>query len=183
MVVDYLVSCGHRRIARVAGIPRFWHTKIRTHAFLDAARAAGVRPVVLEADYTGESGAAAARELMHGRLRPTAILYDNDLMAVSGLSAVQQLGIEVPAELSIVAWDDSPLCELVHPALTALTRDIVGYGGHAARALSQLSAGADVPDFAEATPVLTIRGSSGPAPQPAGAARRARTEPRLASAR
>ena len=69
----------------------------------------------MEGDYTGENGAAATRRLLQGAEPPTAIVYDNDLMAVSGLGAAQQSGVEVPAELSIVAWDDSPLCEVVHP--------------------------------------------------------------------
>lgn len=164
-VVEYLARSGHQRIARVTGIPRFWHTKIRTDAFLAAARAAGVQPVVTEADYTGENGAAATRRLLQSREPPTAIFYDNDLMAVSGLSAAQSMGVDVPAELSIVAWDDSPLCEFVHPPLTALTRDVAAYGAHAARALAQVAAGAAVHSFEEAQLVLTIRDSTGPPPR------------------
>ena len=82
-------------------------------------------------------------------------------MAVSGLSAAQQMGVQVPADLSIVAWDDSTLCELVHPPLTALTRDVAAYGAHAARALAQAAAGAEVGNHEEPTPVLTVRGSTG----------------------
>ena len=123
-VVEYLARAGHRGIARVTGIPRFWHTKIRTDAFRSAAQAVGARAVLLEGDYPGENGAAATRQLLRGAEPPTAIVYDNDLMAVSGLGAAQQAGVEVPAELSIVALDDSAFCEVVHPPLTALTRDV-----------------------------------------------------------
>lgn len=56
-------------------------------------------------------------------------------MAVAGLSVAREMGLTVPNDLSIVAWDDSPLCRLVHPALTALGRDIPAYGAHAARHL------------------------------------------------
>ena len=85
-------------------------------------------------------------------------------MAVSGLGVAQQAGLRVPGDLSIVAWDDSPLCEFVHPPLTALTRDVAAYGAHAARALAQAAGGAAVRHFEEPTPVLTIRGSTGMAP-------------------
>lgn len=164
-VVEYLAAAGHRRIARVTGIPRLWHTKIRTDAFRAAARAAGVHSVQREGDYSGERGAAATRELLQGSAPPTAILYDNDLMAVSGLSAAQQLGVEVPAQLSIVAWDDSAFCEVVHPPLSALTRDVAAYGGHAARVLMRAAAGVEVGSSEQPMAVLTVRGSTGPAPR------------------
>jgi DNA-binding LacI/PurR family transcriptional regulator len=164
-VVEYLTGLGHTRLARVTGIPRFWHTKIRTDAFLEAAQSAGSDAVCVEADYTGEHGASATRRLLRARRPPTAILYDNDIMAVSGLSAVQQMGFDVPADLSIVAWDDSPLCELVHPPLTALTRDVAAYGAHAAQTLIQVAGGAAAGNFEEAVPVLTPRGSTGRAPR------------------
>jgi DNA-binding LacI/PurR family transcriptional regulator len=85
-------------------------------------------------------------------------------MAISGLSEAQRLGVDVPAELSIVAWDDSPLCELVHPPLTALSRDIPAYGAHAARTLAQVVSGEVVSHFQEEPPVLTLRGSTGSPP-------------------
>ena len=74
------------------------------------------------------------------------------------------MGVEVPAELSIVAWDDSPLCELVHPPLTALSRDIPAYGAHAARTLARVASGETVGHFQEEPPVLTLRGSTGSPP-------------------
>lgn len=164
-VVDYLAEAGHRRIARVSGIPRLWHTKIRTDAFRDAAAARSMDAELVEGDYTGEKGAAATLSLLEGSHPPTAIVYDNDLMAVSGLSAAQRIGVEVPAELSIVAWDDSPLCEFVYPPLTALSRDSAACGAHAARILIQAAAGGAVGNHQEAVPGLTVRGStSAPAP-------------------
>ena len=160
-VVEYLAGAGHQRIARVTGIPRLWHTKIRTDAFRAATRAVGLEAVLMEGDYTGENGAKATVRLLEDRHPPTAIVYDNDLMAVSGLGAAQQKGVEVPAELSIVAWDDSAFCQVVHPPLTALTRDVAAYGAHAARGRAQAAAGAEVGHYQAPTPVLTVRGSTG----------------------
>jgi DNA-binding LacI/PurR family transcriptional regulator len=161
-VVDYLAGLGHRRLARVGGIPRYWHTKLRGDALQEVARAAGLEAVsVVEGDYTGEHGAEATRTLLQSARPPTAILYDNDLMAMSGLSIAQHMGVQVPAELSIVAWDDSALCELVHPSLTALHRDIAAAGAEGARRLVGLAGGAEVGDFQEPPPVLIERGSTG----------------------
>lgn len=172
MVVDHLVGLGHRRIARVGGIPRYWHTRLRSQAFEEVAQSAGIEAVSVESDYTGEHGAEATKALLIGPTPPTAILYDNDLMAVSGLSIATQMGIDVPAALSIVAWDDSILCELVHPAITALRRDIAAIGAAGARLLTALADGEPASDLAEASPQLTIRASTGPVRLDAEAAQR-----------
>lgn len=122
----------------------------------------GVRAVSVPGDYTGEHGAAATKELLSSTRPPTAILYDNDLMAVSGLSVASQLGVHVPAQLSVVAWDDSALCELVHPSVTALHRDVAAVGAQGARSLLALAAGQDVAHRQEPEPTLQPRGSTGP---------------------
>jgi len=167
LVVDHLTELGHRRIARVGGIARYWHTKLRSDAFERVTAAVGVDAVSVASDYTGEHGAEATRELLLSTAPPTAIVYDNDLMAVAGLSVATAMGVEVPAELSIVSWDDSILCELVHPPITSLRRDIAATGAEAARRLLALADGTPVGDFAEDLPVLTVRGSTAPPPGPA----------------
>lgn len=158
--LSHLVGLGHRRIARVAGPEQLLHTRIRTEAFAACAWELGVEYRTVASDYSGEQGAAATRELLLGPRRPTALVYDNDVMAVSGLSAAQGLGLRVPADVSMLAWDDSALCELVHPSLTALSRDIAEHGAHAARVLRQAAGGADCGDLRDPDPVLTLRGST-----------------------
>jgi DNA-binding LacI/PurR family transcriptional regulator len=171
-VVEYLAGLGHRRVARVGGPGRYWHSKLRADAFARAALDRGLEAVSVECDYTGEQGAEATGKLLAGRSRPSAILYDNDLMALAGLATAQRLGLDVPADLSVVAWDDSALCELVHPPLTALRRDIAAVGEQAARRLILVAGGSPVGDLQEPAPVLAVRGSTGrPAGPGAGAAK------------
>jgi DNA-binding LacI/PurR family transcriptional regulator len=79
---------------------------------------------------------------------------------MSGLGVAQHMGVRVPGELSIVAWDDSVLCELVHPSLTALRRDIAAAGAEGARRMVELVGGSEVGDFQEPPPVLVRRGST-----------------------
>ncbi|MGJ6969834.1 LacI family DNA-binding transcriptional regulator [Streptosporangium sp. G11] len=157
--IDYLIALGHRRIARVAGLPKLVHTAQRDTAFTQACGTL-VEHVIIHTDYSGEEGAYATRRLLSSPSRPTAIIYDNDIMAVAGLSVAQEMSIIVPQELSIVAWDDSPLSQVVHPALTALTRDIPAYGAHAAQRLLALIAGERVPAFEDQAARLTPRGST-----------------------
>jgi DNA-binding LacI/PurR family transcriptional regulator len=161
MVVEYLAALGHRRIARVAGPPGLLHTELRGRAFDEvAARLELESAVTLVTDYSPEQGAQVTRRLLSAATRPTAILYDNDVMAVAGTSVAHEMAVDVPQDLSIVAWDDSVLCEIVHPALTALKRDIVAYGTHAAERLLELLGGATVPDLEDAMPRLVARGST-----------------------
>ncbi|RKE23059.1 LacI family DNA-binding transcriptional regulator [Streptomyces sp. TLI_171] len=163
--VDYLVALGHRRIARVAGLPALDHTQVRIAAFRAAMLRHGLgEPRVVETDYTAEEGAQATRALLSRRDRPTAILYDNDVMAVAALNVAQEMGIPVPGELSILAGDDSQLCVLVRPALTALTRDIQAYGLHTAQVLLDLIDGRPPRSHQEQTARLTVRGSTAAPP-------------------
>ncbi len=159
--VEYLAALGHRRIARVGGIPGLVHTAFRSEAFGRAASDLGlVSALTVPTDYTGEDGARATRRLLSMAKRPTALIYDNDIMAIAGLAVAQEMGLSVPADLSIVAWDDSPICRLVHPPLTALTRDIAAYGTHAARMLLAAIDGKPVGSMHDEPARLTPRGST-----------------------
>ena len=162
--VAYLVSLGHRRIARVSGLDDLSHVQIRDRAFLDATRAHQASGQILVADFSAESGRAATRALVDSPEAPTAIMFDNDLMAVSALSALTELGVAVPAAMSILAWDDSPLCEITHPQLSAMSHDVMGAGAHVARRLFDLLEGVPPAAYLDATPALKVRGSTAPPP-------------------
>jgi DNA-binding LacI/PurR family transcriptional regulator len=160
----YLAATGHRRIARVAGPPDFAHTRERGEAFEAAAEELGLGGIpCVYTDYSGEDGARATRRLLSGTERPTAVVYDNDVMAVAALGVAQEMGVAVPGELSLVAWDDSELCRLVHPALTAVSRPVPEYGQRAAEVLLAHVRGEPVADVLLDPPVLVPRGSTAPA--------------------
>lgn len=162
--VRWLVELGHRRIGRVAGMPEFSHTQIRDRSFEEAVAAENVCGTIVHADYSDAAGRRATRELWSLPERPTAVLYDNDLMAVAGLSAFSELGVEVPTEVSLLAWDDSDLCTITHPQLSALHHDVMAFGGHVGRRLFDLLAGVEPAAHPDSTPVLTKRESTAPPP-------------------
>jgi DNA-binding LacI/PurR family transcriptional regulator len=171
-VVRHLAGLGHRRIARVGGCARYWHSVLRSEAFASVMEAAGLAPLSVEADYTAEHGAQATMGLLGSAEPPTAIIYDSDVMATAGLGVAQRMGISVPDGVSIVSWEDSALCELTNPGLTALRRDIPAVGTAAARMLRELTSGGHPENVEEASPVLQVRTSSGPVGVPAIAASR-----------
>jgi DNA-binding LacI/PurR family transcriptional regulator len=168
-ILEYLYTLGHRRVARVAGIPGLLHTAIRDRAYAETAAGLHFTSVAtVHSDYTGEQGAQITRRLLSSSKRPTAIVYDNDVMAVAGLGVAHELGLAIPEQLSIVAWDDSPLCRLTHPALTSLTRDIPAYGATCAETLLTLIGAnndAEPRTFSVqcSRAQLSPRGSTGPA--------------------
>jgi DNA-binding LacI/PurR family transcriptional regulator len=162
-VVRYLALLGHRRIARVGGDPALGHTAIRTRALartaaelgLDAARS-------LPTDFSGQAGARATRILLASSERPTAIIYDNDIMAVAAVAVAAEFRLNIPRDLSIVAWDDSQLCRLTHPTLTAMSHDIHAFGAQVTHRLFGLIDRRPTPSGPAPTPVLFPRGSSAP---------------------
>jgi DNA-binding LacI/PurR family transcriptional regulator len=157
----YLVKLGHRRIARVSGLSHLDHSVVRDAAFTAAVEAAGLTSsTIISTDFSGEAGSRATRDLMASAEPPTAILYDNDIMAVAGLSVASEMGIDVPRELSLLAWDDSPLCRLTHPPLSAMSRDVSRLGGDAATMLLSLISNGFVEDRESALPVLIPRAST-----------------------
>lgn len=166
--LHYLHTLGHRRLVRVAGMSDLLHTASRNRAFSDVPGLDFEDVTIYHSDYTGEQAAQLTRKVLTSRPRPTAILYDNDIMAVAGLGVAHELGLEVPRDLSILAWEDTPLCRLTHPALTAFSRDIPAFGSKAAELLLSLvgSEGAEqASPFQIPSARLVPRGSTGAVPR------------------
>ncbi|GGL94471.1 LacI family DNA-binding transcriptional regulator [Nakamurella endophytica] len=168
--VRYLARLGHRRIARVAGPPELAHITARGITFAETLvqlRTSGTameQAQTVDTDLTGERGAAATRRLLTLDPPPTAIVYDNDLCAVAGLMVTEELGLRVPQDVSLLAWDDSQLCLITRPTLSAMSRDVHQVGRRAAALLLDVLDDAP-PRQVPGPPVdLLVRGSTGPPP-------------------
>ena len=170
-VVDYLAALGHRHVAHVSGMPALQHTRRRAKALSDAWQEGRLRRAEsLPTDFSDAEGAAATRRLLSARPRPSAIVYDNDVMAVAGLGVANEMGVGVPDGLSIVSFEDSRLTQLTHPAITSLSRDTYALGELVAQTLlSVIADPAARGGHKAATPTLTVREStagSGDTPLP-----------------
>ncbi|MBF4607147.1 LacI family DNA-binding transcriptional regulator [Curtobacterium sp. VKM Ac-1393] len=161
-VLRYLHALGHRRIAHVAGRPEFEHTAMRMDRVRAFAAAEGLEDAVsIPTDYSAEAGASATRTLLSRTSRPTAIVYDNDVLAVAGLGVASEMGVDVPADVSIVSFDDSAMIQLVRPSITSLTRDTVELGQRAATLLrAQIDADAPLPSRPGPPLTLSVREST-----------------------
>jgi DNA-binding LacI/PurR family transcriptional regulator len=161
-VVVHLADQGHRVVARVTGPAEFAHTTTRTAAFAAQCAASGLTHHVAEGEYTEESGARATAELLDLDPRPTAIVYDNDVMALGGLGHARSAGVAVPADLSLVAWDDSALCRLASPPLSAMHHDVHGLGRLVGEAVLAVLDGAPPNTRTAPFPRLLVRGTTAP---------------------
>lgn len=161
--VRYLAALGHRSIARVSGPSELGHSAIRTDAFLAAAQESHLADArVVTTDFSGGEGSRATRSLLLSAGRPTAIIYDNDIMAVAGLGVATEMRYSVPRDLSLLAWDDSQLCELVRPRLSAMSHDVFGFGAQAAGLLFEVLDDREAKSRPAAGPVLVPRESTAP---------------------
>ncbi|MEU8911916.1 LacI family DNA-binding transcriptional regulator [Streptomyces nigrescens] len=166
-VLDHLYGLGHRRIVHIAGLPGLAHTARRIRSLRTEADRRGLdRSQVhsVTTDYSDAEGAEATRRLLDASRPPTAIIYDNDVMAVAGASVAAGRGIPVPGALSIVAWDDSALCRVTHPRLTALVRDTPGFGRLAAQELLAVLDGGPLRTVQGELPHLEARESTATPP-------------------
>lgn len=164
---EYLHDLGHRHVAHISGATEFMHERGRRRGLRRAGAQRGMTVNTLEADYTGPAAAALTKSLLSGDNPPTAIVYGSDVMAASGLTTALEMGVEVPARLSVLSWDDSQLATLLRPSITALRRDNMGYGALAGDTLIDLVEGRNRGMIQLPGSVLVARDSTAP---PAAAA-------------
>lgn len=121
--VRHLHCLGHRRIAFIAGPSGFDSTRDRNRAF-HAAMTECKLPVrdewIVEGDLHVEGGHLAMQQLLATSPQPTALLSTNDVMAIGALQAAQKAGLSVPGDLSIIGFDNLPVCSMVTPPLTSV---------------------------------------------------------------
>ncbi|NNC13636.1 LacI family DNA-binding transcriptional regulator [Planctomonas sp. JC2975] len=157
---DYLAALGHRAIAYVTGPAEFQHTRMRVST-LESLAGRGITVETFATDFAPAAAAAATRRVLSRTDRPTAIVYDNEVMAVAGMRVTQEMGIRVPGEVSVAAFDDSIISELMHPSITSLTRDTFDLGEKAATLLlAQLDSDEPLPGVRGPVPSLSVREST-----------------------
>ncbi|TDC20723.1 LacI family DNA-binding transcriptional regulator [Streptomyces sp. 8K308] len=165
LATRHLLDLGHRRIGLIAG-PSYAASALgRAEGYRRAMAEAGadVAPAwIVESTFGIESGADAARTLLSRRPRPTAVFAINDNTAIGALSAIEGMGLSVPADVSLVGYNDIPIVSRLSTPLTSVR---VPFDQIAATALDLLTAGTVHPGdrVRVAAPTLIPRRSTGPA--------------------
>ncbi len=153
------IDAGHTSIAYLTGTPGAWATRARLRGFGEELRAAGIDTrdqVVHAGNYQADSGYELTLELLAGRRRPTAILCGNDRMALGSLMALREKGVDVPAEMSLVGYDDTDaLVTRISPAITNVRLPFYDMGRWAAERMFEMGVEALAPrTYMPCVPVL-----------------------------
>ncbi|MER7817777.1 LacI family DNA-binding transcriptional regulator [Streptomyces chengbuensis] len=170
LAVTHLVSLGHTRVGLALGPRRFVPVLRKIEGFVKAVRdQLGLDERQIESEliqhslYTLEGGQAAASALMDRGC--TAVVCASDMMALGAIRAARQRGLEVPDDISVVGFDDSPLIAFTDPPLTTVRKPVPAMGQAAVRTLLEEIGGTPAPhsEFVF-MPELVVRGSTAAGP-------------------
>lgn len=167
LAVEHLAGLGHRRIAFISGGPGAG-ARIRADGYRDAMRSLGLGEhiQVAEGAHTEDGGERGARELLGSPPLPTAIFASNDLCAIGTMNALEEAGLRIPDDVSLVGYDNTSLAALRHISLTSIHQPGGDMGRSAVDRLAERIASERVaPRHDVVTPSLVVRSTTAP-PRP-----------------
>jgi LacI family transcriptional regulator len=178
LVIDHLVALGHRRIAHTSATARAGQWKgrpeqARSDGYRQAMNRHGLGEAVTIAgtSYSEEGGYQAGRELLdgpnganggNGSDRPTAIFAGADFAALGVLRAASELGLRIPADLSLVGYDNTTLAASAPINLTSVDQAAHDLGSTAARLLGERMDGRTRSVLTSTAPQLIVRNTTAP---------------------
>ncbi|MGW2561841.1 LacI family DNA-binding transcriptional regulator [Streptomyces sp. NPDC001514] len=158
MAVRHLADLGHERIGLAVGPVRYVPSRRKTEGFLESA-GPGAEPYVRHTLFSVEGGHAAAAELIDAGC--TGIVCGSDMMALGVIRAARERGLDVPGDVSVVGYDDSPLIAFTDPPLTTVRQPVQAMASAAVGALLEEIRGNPVPSTEYVfQPELVVRGST-----------------------
>jgi LacI family transcriptional regulator len=168
-VMSYLSALQHHRIGIIYGVGGHELAEDRLQPYRASLEAAGIpydTDLVQQCGPTIEDGYQATKKLLELKVRPTAIITVNDLLAMGALRAAADLKLHVPNDLSLVGYDNIPMADYLVPRLTTVTKDAYTLGIQAFQMLLARMQNPDLPrQLIQHRPRLIIRESTGPAPE------------------
>ncbi|MFN3621160.1 LacI family DNA-binding transcriptional regulator [Sphingorhabdus sp.] len=123
---EHLIALGHRRIGCIAGPEEYDLSNWRIDGWREAMSAAGLvtEDLCTRGDFSYESGVKATNLLLDLKSPPTAIIASNDQMTLAALDTANQRGLNVPEDLSLISFDNTPVVRFTVPQLTAVDQPI-----------------------------------------------------------
>ena len=169
LATEHLIALGHTRIALVGGIPSSDLSRRREQGYALALHEAGLRRrenLVRRLGHSPEMAAEAIESLAAGVPRPTAVVVANVNGAIGALTALRRLGIDVPEDMSVVAYHDEWVADHTWPPLTTVKMPYYEVGAQAVRSLVAQLRGSPAEDIVvdHPPPRLVPRSSTGPPP-------------------
>lgn len=171
LATRHLLDLGHRRIGCITGPSDLTPSADRVAGYRQALAEAGLpvaEELVVRGDFHYEGGYRAAQQLLSLPDPPTALFACNDLMAVGAIRGAADLGRSVPADLSVVGFDDISLASYTNPPLTTVAQPMYEIGALAARLLTERIGGLQIAPRRYVLNVrLVVRRSTAAPPAPA----------------
>lgn len=162
LAAEYLIALGHRKIALLQGPPNVPNALDRRRGFEGAMLRAGldINPGWISiSGFSFAGGKQAFREIWCGSDLPTAVCAANDVSAMGVLDACSEMGVRVPEDLSLVGYDDTPVCQLAQPPLNSVCQPAHQMGSTAAERLIAALEGRSEPASTLFEPELVSRKS------------------------
>lgn len=134
----YLIELGHRRIGFITGLTELHSAMDRLGGYQSALTDWHLpihEELIVKGDFWEQGGYLAAQKLLDLPNPPTAIFASNDLLAFGTMEAIRQRGLSIPADISVVGFDDIPQASLVYPALTTVHQPLEKMGRLAVKML------------------------------------------------
>ncbi len=166
-VMAHLLSLQHRRIGMIYGVDVPEMADDRLSPYLETLKTAGLYDpdLIVECGSTIEDGYQAALHLLRRTPRPTALIAINDLLMIGVMRAAADLGLRVPADLSLVGYDDIPMAKYLVPRLTTVSKDALRLGREAFQLLLERIQHPDQPRQRQIDPArFIVRESTDVAP-------------------
>jgi DNA-binding LacI/PurR family transcriptional regulator len=161
----HLLELGHRTVHHIAGPADWKEAEERIEGWRAALKAAGAAvPTPLRGDWTARSGYELGRALLQAA-DATAVFVANDQMALGLLRHLNEVGREVPRDLSVVGFDDIPEAAFFTPPLTTVRQDFTELGRRCLHVLLARIEGSPSAARVVVAPELVVRASSGAAPR------------------
>ena len=137
-MTNKIINKGHLNIGFIKGHHKHSASHLRFNGFTEALKDRGMSlnsEWVKEGNFSFDSGFSAGLELLKSHNKPSVIFASNDYMAAGVMKAAQMNGINIPLDLSLVGFDDSPLAAQLWPSLTTIRQPVEEMAYHAARLL------------------------------------------------
>ena len=174
LAIGHLFTLGHRKIAVIKGQSFSSDTEVRWETIVQAMSKRGIKPdknliSQLEGDIPSpEIGYIAAQKILSNKKPFTALFAFNDVAAIGAIRAIQEAGLHVPEDVSVLGFDDIYSAAFHNPALTTIRQPLFEMGSLAAKTLLERVSknppnnDAAIPQTLTVEPTLIVRQSTAP---------------------